>query len=199
MNWAIINGESMTGATMFYIDEGIDSGDIIGQGEFPIMEVNDAKDIETKMTQVYLGLLTTYLPLIRLDKVPRVPQNHCQATYTCKRIPSDGLIDWGKMPMQIYNLIRGLTEPYPGAFTYLHDNKKSRKLFIWKASLDTECKYYVGRVSGRVVNIIRGKGVRVMTGFGTLIVEEVGFEDGKHIRADGVIKSIKTTLSSIDK
>jgi len=202
MNWAIINGEIKTGVTMFYIADEVDSGDIIGKAEIPITEYDYAKDVETKITQSYLGLLTAYLPLIILDKVKATSQDHTQATYTCKRIPADGLIDWSKTSMQVYNLIRGLTEPYPGAFTYLHDNKSPRKMFIWKASLDTEYKQYVGRVPGRVADIIKGKGVRVLTGFGSLIIERVGFEFGsteRDLQADEVIKSIKTTLSGLDK
>ncbi len=199
MNWAIINGETKTGATMFYIADEIDSGDIVGQAEIPITEYDDAKTVETKVTQAYLGLLTIYLPLIKLNKVQRTPQNRTQATYTCKRIPSDGLIDWSKMHWQVYNFIRGLADPYPGAFTYLRDNKTLRKLMVWKAILDIEGKNYVGCVPGRVVDIIKGVGVRVLTGYGTLIIEEVGFEDGKKVLADEVIRSIKTTLFAIDK
>lgn len=198
-NWAIINGETKTGATMFYIDEGIDSGDIIGQAEIPITLDDDAKTVETKVTSAYVGLLETYLPLIKADRVNRKPQDGRQATYTCKRIPEDGLIDWGKSTRKILNLIRGTTDPYPGAFTYLHDNNKLCKLMIWKASLDGEWKDYVGRIHGRVVDIIKGRGVVALTGGGTILIEEVSIGNGDHVRADEIIKSIKITLSPIDK
>jgi len=199
MNWAIINGETKTGATMFYIDEGIDSGDIIGQAEIPITEYDDAKDVETKVTKAYIGLLETYLPLIKADRVNRKPQDQRQATYCCKRIPDDGLVDWSKTTRQILNLIRGLAEPYPCAFTYMEPAKLyENKLFVLKASLDTEWNNYVGRIPGRVVGIVKGTGVCVLTGDGTLIIKEVGI-NGKHMRADDVIKSVKTTLKSIDK
>jgi methionyl-tRNA formyltransferase len=199
MNWAIINGEIKIGATMFYIADEVDSGDVISQREFPISEFDNAKDVEYKMTQAYIDLLTTQLPLIKLDKVHRVPQVHNQATYTCKRVPEDGLIDWNDKSIRIHNLIRGLTEPYPGAFTYLHDGKNPpRKMFIWKSSIDDDFKRYVGRIPGRVVETIKGKGVKVLAGYGTLIVEEVGFVNGQMVRADDVIKSIKTTLNPID-
>jgi methionyl-tRNA formyltransferase len=198
MNWAIINGETETGATMFYIAEGVDSGDIIAQAEIPITLLDDAKTVETKVTKACVGLLETYLPLIKLDKVHRTPQYDRFATYTCKRVPSDGLIDWNKTTMQLYNFVRGLADPYPGAFTYLQDNKSPRKLFVWKADLDTEYNVYIGRVCGRVVDIIKGRGVRVLTGDGTLIIEEVSFENGNRVRADEIIKSITTTLVSLD-
>ena len=192
MNWAIINGEKETGATMFYIADDIDSGDIIAQLKTPIEQDDTAKIVETRITDLYLELLDMYF---KQQKEPYrmtgvgVPQNHKKATYTCKRIPKDGLIDWSKSTKQIYDLIRGLSDPYPNAFTYLD----GYEIKISKASMGNGKKNYVGRVCGRVVNIIKGLGVEVLTGDGTIIIEQVRWHN-EIKRADEVIGSIKDTF-----
>jgi methionyl-tRNA formyltransferase len=75
-------------------------------------------------------LLEEVLPLIKKGIAPRMAQNLRQGSYYGGRRPEDGKIDWGWPVMQIYNLVRAVTEPYPGAFTYLPEGEK---LFIWWA------------------------------------------------------------------
>ena len=179
MNWAIINGEKQTGATMFFIADEIDSGDIIAQGRRRIGVLDTAETLEREFADFYGVMLESTLPLIKSGNVKRIPQDHSKATYTCKRIPDDGLIDWSQSSMQIYNLIRGLSYPYPNAFSYID----GQKVFIKEARL-IESKKYVGRILGRVINI-NGEWVEVLTGDGSLIV-----------KADGWGKSIKTTFRS---
>lgn len=195
MNWAIINGEKATGATMFYIDDEIDNGDIIAQKRVDISIMDTANILEVKVTNLYAELLEENLPLIASGKVKRIPQDHSQATYTCKRIPEDGLIDWSKSAQQIYNLVRGLTAPYPGAYTFIKVDSQVEKIYVWSATLVEEKKNYVGCVPGRVIEILEGEGVKVLTGDGVLVLEDV--EMGGYrgwIKADRVIRSIKITL-----
>jgi methionyl-tRNA formyltransferase len=197
MNWAIINGEERTGVTMFYIADDIDSGDIIGQKAVNIGIMDNAKTIDEKLTPLYIELLIENFPLIALKKAKRLAQDHTQATMTCKRIPEDGLINWSQSSYQIYNLTRGLTDPYPGAFTFLRDTSGVRKIYIWKASLDDEKKLYSGRIPGRIVEILKGKGVKILTGDGTLIIEDISQENQpEKIKADKIIKSVKATLGT---
>lgn len=188
MNWAIINGEEKTGATMFYIADDIDSGDIIAQKQIYIHENDTAKTLEQDITKLYLDMLEENLIYIA-DKPRTYPQDHSQATYTCKRIPEDGLIDWTKSSWEIYNLIRGLSYPYPNAFTYLDGTR----VYIKKASLVSNPKNYAGRVCGRVVNIIKGKGVEVLTGDGSIIIEKIN-NINSDWDADKYIGSIKDTF-----
>lgn len=195
MNWAIINGEKETGVTMFYIAEEVDSGEIIAQKTIAIDIKDNAKTLDKKLTLLYMELLEENLPFIAANKAPRIPQDHSQATYTCKRIPEDGLIEWSKSTYEIYNLIRGLTDPYPGAYTFVKSGSHIEKLYIWSAFLDNEKKEYVGRVPGRVIGILEGTGIRVLTGDGTLILEDVELESQRgRTRADKIINSIKMTL-----
>lgn len=188
MNWAIINGEKETGATMFYIADDIDSGDIIEQKSLKIGINDTAKTIESEITNIYLQMLKTTLPLIEKNLIYKSNQKHYLATYTCKRVPEDGLIDWTKSSWEIYNLIRGLSYPYPNAFTYLN----GYELKILKAKLG-ENKPYIGRICGRVINIIKGVGVEVLTGDGSIIIEQVKDNNGE-FRADEHITSIKDTF-----
>lgn len=194
MNWAIINGEKETGVTMFYVSDEVDAGDIIAQKVVAIDEMDDAKTLEGKLTRVYLELLEENLPLIRSDKVVSTPQDHSHATYTCKRTPEDGLIDWTKSAREIYNLIRGLAEPYPGAFTFVWDGQRARKLYIWSASVDKTKTEWVGSIPGRVIEVVKNEGVKVMTGSGVLLVKEVQFAGERKVRADEVLRSVKTRL-----
>jgi len=196
-NWAIINGEKKTGVTMFYIAEQVDAGDIIAQKAIDIDISDNAETLDRKITSLYIEVLEENLPLIAAGKSPRIPQDHSRATYACKRIPEDGLIDWTKPTRQIYNLIRGLVDPYPGAFTFVKAGADAGKLYIWSASLESERESYVGRIPGRVTEIVNGKGVKVLTGDGTLIVQDVqlGSSQTKR-RADQIIRSIKTTLGA---
>jgi len=178
MNWAIINGEKQIGATMFYIADEIDSGDVITQRSVDVELLDTAESLEKAIAKFYTDMLEGILLVIESGQVNRRPQDHSKATYTCKRTPEDGLIDWRQSSMQIYNLIRGLSYPYPNAFTYLN----GKKIYIGKAKLN-ESKNYVGRIAGKVVAIVEGKWIEVLTGDGSLIV-----------KTDGLIKSIKTTL-----
>ena len=195
MNWAIINGEKRTGVTMFYIANEIDSGDIIAQKATDITADDDAKTLDEKLTRLYIDLLVENLPLLADGSASRTPQDHSEATYTCKRIPEDGLIDWKASAEQVRNLVRALTDPCPGAYTFMRHGKQMRKLYIWRTSLDNDIRNYVGCVPGRVVEIFVGKGIKVLTGSGTLVVEIVSLEeDTRKVRADQVVRSIKATL-----
>lgn len=83
MNWAIINGEKKTGATMFYIAEEVDAGDIIAQKEVNIDILDDARTLDKKITSLYIELLVENLPLLATGKAPRIPQEHSQARIYC--------------------------------------------------------------------------------------------------------------------
>lgn len=129
--WTIIKGLKGSGVTMFYLDEGVDSGDIIGQKKFKITLADNAQTVYNKAVKSMIWLLKKYLPLIRSGKAPRTPQDHRQATYYSIRKAEDGLIDWNQDTLSIYNWIRALTKPYPGAFCFY----QRKKNYIWRAKL----------------------------------------------------------------
>lgn len=186
--WAIINGETKTGATLFEIAETVDSGDIVAQQEISIAPDDTIADVMEKVTQSYLSMLEKVLPKLLDGTAPRTAQDQSQATFTCKRLPEDNEIDWTQQTSTIYNLIRGVTSPYPGAFTSL----AGRKLIIWAAH-PVE-RHYVGKIPGRVVEIIPDEGSVVLTGDGALLIREVQFENEASTPATQILKSITQTL-----
>jgi methionyl-tRNA formyltransferase len=160
VNWAIIHGEAETGATLHWMTARPDEGDIVDQERVPITESDTALDVMLKVAEAAGKMLARSLPLIEAGKAPRIPQDHSQATYFGRRRPEDGLIDWSAPARNICNLVRAVTHPYPGAFTFLD----GKKVFIWKATpLDEETGVAPGRVVSREPLVIAaGKGaVRV--------------------------------------
>jgi UDP-4-amino-4-deoxy-L-arabinose formyltransferase/UDP-glucuronic acid dehydrogenase (UDP-4-keto-hexauronic acid decarboxylating) len=130
VNWVLVNGEQETGVTLHYMTEKADAGDIVCQRRVAISNDDTAIELNRKIVQAAGEMLDTYLPLLQAGKAPRQPQNHSEATYFGRRRPADGEIDWQKSSWEIHNLIRAVTRPYPGAFTY----RGQTRLTLWKAS-----------------------------------------------------------------
>lgn len=191
INWAIINGEKVSGVTLFYLDEGVDSGDIVAQRKISIRSTDTGFMLYQKTKIASVEILLDYLESLKKGTAPRIKQNEKEATYTCSRIPEDGQIIWDDSTKDIYNLIRALSDPYPGAFTYY----QGKKIIIQKASKVASARNFVGRTAGRVVGIGEGW-VEVLTGDGILKIEEVEI-DGRKLPASKFLNSIRGTLGSI--
>jgi methionyl-tRNA formyltransferase len=130
VNWVLVKGEQRTGVTLHYMVEGPDAGDIVGQKEVLIEFEDTAYTLYQKLCVKARELLEELLPLIEKGMAPRVAQNLEHGSYYGGRRPEDGKINWNWPVMQIYNLVRAVTEPYPGAFTHLSEGEK---LLIWWA------------------------------------------------------------------
>src|SRR3990167_3831364 len=94
MNWAIINGEKQTGVTLFYIADGVDSGPIVDQRKTDILLTDTAATVDEKIIRLYEDILTHNLDALAAGTASCKPQAEEEATYTCKRIPRDGEINW---------------------------------------------------------------------------------------------------------
>jgi len=129
INWALINGEKRTGNTLMVLAPGADEGDVVAQREIDIEFEDDCCTLYEKVSQTEIDMLEQILPQIRLGQLPRIRQDPNVATVMPRRRPEDGLIDWGKDARRLYDWVRALTHPYPGAFTWLN----GRKLFVWTA------------------------------------------------------------------
>lgn len=189
MNWAIINGENKTGVTLFYIAEGIDCGPIVDQLETSITLQDTAKTVDEKIIKLYEEIISKNLPVLALGTIKSTPQDHSIATYTCKRTPEDGEIDWNKTAEQIYNLIRGLTHPFPGAYTIL----KGKRVYIWEAALSEKKEIYVGNIPGRVLGKRNGM-FEVLTGEGVLCLNRLQYSDEEEMQAMNFSASVKDTF-----
>jgi methionyl-tRNA formyltransferase len=130
VNWVLITGEERTGVTLHYMIDKPDAGDIVGQKEIAIAYTDTAGTLYDKLCRAAGVLLDELLPGMKNGQIPRRSQNLAAGSYYGGRRPEDGRIDWNKSAGEIYNLIRAVTEPYPGAFGLLENGKK---IIIWWA------------------------------------------------------------------
>ncbi len=130
VNWALVNGEDETGVTLHYMTPQPDNGDIVAQQRIAITPEDTALILHGKLTATAGKLLDTTLPGLLAGQITRIPQDHSQASYFGGRKPADGVINWQQSAEQIYNLIRAVTRPYPGAFSYLGN----QKVLLWSVT-----------------------------------------------------------------
>jgi len=142
INWAVLNGETETGATLHYMVKRPDAGDIVDQEAVPIGPRDTAQDVFIKVTAAARKILERRIDAIEQGCAPRQPQDEAQATYYGGRKPEDGRIDWHADARRIFDLIRAVTHPYPGAFTEIN----GRRLYIWWADPQEHCPGAPGEV-----------------------------------------------------
>lgn len=121
--WAIINGEKETGVTAHLMNANCDDGDIVQQVIVPIEEEDTGAAILEKYKALYPGLVLQVVEDIENGKVKCRKQDISKATYFGKRTPEDGQINWDWQKERIRNWVRAQANPYPGAFTFLNNNK----------------------------------------------------------------------------
>ncbi|MBR5542572.1 MAG: methionyl-tRNA formyltransferase [Oscillospiraceae bacterium] len=136
--WQILLGVKKSAVSMFFIDEGIDSGDIICQEEYEIAENDYPTDVGKKTERASLKLFAKALDLLQDPDFKPTPQNEEEATYLLKRTPEDGKINWNEPGEDIARLIRATSRPYPGAFASYEG--KSDVIF-WRSDFIPENKY----------------------------------------------------------
>jgi methionyl-tRNA formyltransferase len=128
VNWVLIKGETKSGVTLHVMEAKPDTGDIVAQREVGITLEDTAHSLFLKLASAARLLMRDILPELLSTRFPRVAQAGASSYYGGRR-PEDGLIDWGTDALTIYNLVRAVTHPYPGAFTFID----GKKLFIWRA------------------------------------------------------------------
>ncbi|MBV8910812.1 MAG: formyltransferase [Gammaproteobacteria bacterium] len=116
VNWAILHGERETGATLHYMVERADSGDIVDQMSVPILVDDDAREVFAKVTVAAEVILARSLPGLIDGSAPRRRQPVEPGEYFGRRRPEDGRIDWQRPALEIHNLVRAVAPPFPGAF-----------------------------------------------------------------------------------
>jgi len=131
VNWVLIHDERATGVTLHYMEEKPDRGDIVAQRAVPITDDDTALTLFRKLTDAAALLMRDTYPRLCAGTAPRIPQDHTQASYFGGRRPDDGRIHWSQPARAIFNLVRAVTHPYPGAFALWQD----RRLYVWEARL----------------------------------------------------------------
>lgn len=166
IQWALIRGEKRTGVTTFFIDERIDTGNLILQKEMGIDENETAGQLHDKLALLGAEVLLETVELIGLGRAVRKPQDDGQATTAPKLKKEEGRIDWSKKAIDIKNHVRGMN-PFPGAFT----EWKGRIVKVHRTQLATDGMER--GVPGEVVRIDSRAGLIVSTGEGALSLAEL--------------------------
>lgn len=123
MNWALINGETETAVTLHHLDAGIDTGPVVDEQPFAIEWRDDVVSVHRKLETAGESLLMKWWPAIEQGIAPATVQDESRAVYFPMRTAADGLIDWRRSNIEIYNLVRALVSPWPGAFTFAGETK----------------------------------------------------------------------------
>lgn len=129
VNWVLVHGEEETGVTLHYMDPKPDHGDIVAQHAVPIARDDTALTLTHKLASAGRAVLREMLPRLLEGTAPRQLQDHARSRYFGGRKPADGEIDWSAPAETARNLVRAVTRPWPGAFTWYD----GRKLLIWRA------------------------------------------------------------------
>jgi methionyl-tRNA formyltransferase len=122
-NWAVLNGETETGATLHEMSVKPDAGAIVGQTSVPILPDDTAQQVFDKVTVAAEQTLWRVLPALLAGEAPHLPNDIANGSYYGGRKPEDGRIDWSLPAERVYNLVRAVAPPYPGAFTDIGDER----------------------------------------------------------------------------
>ena len=132
INWAVLNGETQTGATLHLMSARADAGDIVDQEAVEIGPDDSALDVQHRVTAAAVAILGRRLEDLKAGRAPRVPQDEAQATTFGRRRPEDGQIDWSQSAKRVHDLVRAVAHPFPGAFTNVFGGGRTT---IWKTRL----------------------------------------------------------------
>ncbi len=164
--WAILSGLARTGVTLFEIvDETADSGAIVGQSVVEIEPDETAETLFERISDAHVELIRELVPQLLSRTAPRSPQDPSRASSWPRRRPADGIIDWETRARYLHDWVRAQTRPYPGAFTFLGDEK----VVVWRARpVELEAAAPAGTIVAS-----RPEGPVVACGEGALLLEEV--------------------------
>jgi methionyl-tRNA formyltransferase len=170
--WALAMGLKETASTFFIMDEGADSGDIISQKPIPIDYQDNAGTLYKKITQVALQQIGEFTKDLIKGIHNRKQQEHSQANYWRKRSKKDGEIDWRMSANSVYNLVRALYTPYPGA----HCISNEREIKIWEVKPYEVLEEYENHEPGKVLKV-KGSEIFVKCGEGAVTLIKHEFDD----------------------
>jgi methionyl-tRNA formyltransferase len=180
INWAVLMGERETGGTLHYMVKRADAGDIVDQQRVPIHFDDTAFDVGKRVAEAARLVVGRNIDAIRAGTVRARPQDEAAATYFGRRTPADGRIDWSRGAFEIYNLVRAVTRPFPGAFAYA----QGEKIFIWKA-FPEDCPPLAP--PGTVLSTCP---LRVMTGRGRLRIISTRREGGPEMDGEALARGL---------
>lgn len=131
VNWAVLRGETRTGATLHVMAPRADAGPIVDQEAVPIGPEDTALDVQKRVDAAAVAVLARRLEELKAGTAVTRPQDDAAATRFGRRRPEDGRIDWTRSAREVHDLVRAVTHPYPGAFTDLFGSRT----FVWRTRL----------------------------------------------------------------
>jgi methionyl-tRNA formyltransferase len=181
VNWAIMRGERETGNTLMWLAEGVDEGDIIAQRAFSITPYDTCATLYAQVAATNREMLFEVLPQLLAGERPGRPQARADEPVLRRRRPADGRVTWDCPARMVYDFVRALARPYPGAFSVL-DGKQWR---IWEAALPPD-RGPVG-APGEIIGPVHSPaqsacGQLVACGSGAVILLEVEDDAGTKLR-----------------
>ncbi len=171
--WALFNGEKKVGITLHYIDEGIDSGDIIVQKSYTLPRRITGYKLHIRLMWMGMSLIKSYLPRILNNTAPRTLQNHNEATYYSAFETKSRTIDWFSTSDRILSRIKALTKPYDGAMTHVLE----KEVIFWNGLKYKLSKHYL-KPSGRVMKVFKNGSFVVSSVDGFLLITDYTISDG---------------------
>ncbi|WP_323160492.1 bifunctional UDP-4-amino-4-deoxy-L-arabinose formyltransferase/UDP-glucuronic acid oxidase ArnA [Pseudomonas fluorescens] len=145
-NWVLVNGETETGVTLHRMVKRADAGAIVAQQRVAIERSDTGLTLHAKLRTAASDLLRDTLPNMLQGKITETPQDESKATVFGRRTPADGKLVWARPAEQLFNLVRAVTRPYPGAFCAVGEHK----LIVWSAEV---VKGNEGQAPGRVISV----------------------------------------------
>ncbi len=187
-NWVLVHGETETGVTLHKMVKRPDAGDIVAQQSVAIGESDTALTLNRKLRDSASQLLNDILPLMKTGDFTLQPQSEAAATYFGRRTPADGEIFWHQSAKAIYNLVRAVTQPYPGAFSFAGD----RKLIVWQARVLPSTANH--STPGRVISV---DPLQVSCGEGVLEIISGQSEQGLFVRGNQLALELGLTEGTV--
>ncbi len=187
-NWVLANGETETGVTLHKMINRPDAGDIVAQKVVPITAADTALTLHNKLRDATTSLLQSTLPAMKAGDIQLQAQDETKASYFGRRTPADGEIHWHKSARDINNLVRAVTQPYPGAFSFAGD----RKLIVWQASV---CPAQATpHTPGTIISV---NPLRIACGDGVLEILAGQSEQGLFIRGNQLALELGLTEGTV--
>ena len=188
INWVIINGEEKTGVTTMYMDEGLDTGDMILTEEFDLDDEITAGELHDKMKDRGADVLIETLKQIEKGTAHRIPQNHEEFTYAPMMNKALGEINWSKSAREIHNLVRGVN-PWPSAYT----TYEGSTMKVWKTEVLNETS---DKEPGTILKVDKD-GIRISTKDNVVLVKEIQMPGKKRVLVSEYIKGNNINTNTI--
>lgn len=189
IQWAIINGEDVTGVTTMKMDSGLDTGDMLLCEETPIGEYETSEELFERLSQIGGELLIKTIDGLEKGEITPIPQNDAEHTYAPMISKETGIIDWRRTAREISKLICGMNSWPLASTTYKGDTLKIVKARICADNSDKE--------AGTILSLDKGRGLKISCGEGTLYIEQSQFPNSKKMNIEDYARGHEIEIGAV--